>query len=464
MKISKTYALAGGGAVGPLLLIYLAKFAAERRSDLSGHNFNLIDPKGFANGGIAFGECNENYHRLNSVPKEMSPWDVPEYPRYLESRGIGFCPNTFNKRADYRPFLQQKTAQAIEVLRDHGAHIAHIFEKIDIAGIDNERAHIIDERGHIVINAANLNDIKLCVGYGPNENFPHLQNFQGEGYFHSVYDTDINAIKSEDTTIALLGLNAAAYDFTNAYLGNPHSTNLVTFSKNRAGLGIRNVSIEKSEISTNPFAHNIPQFSNSIEMESWIYNAMQETKERNNVSQRRVALDFAAHIKDALKAQTSSVAREFIKSATLAAIKTAATPLPLISHQKMASFSAQHYAQNFDEHCVSRTKSGQFKLNIDNQDILVDTLVNATGHGRLNNPVIVSLLNQGLARIDEKLGTLETDATGYNLLDSNISCIGPTTHQGIDGIESFAKYVEPLALEMISIAPAQLSGLNLDCG
>ena len=75
----------------------------------------------------------------------------------------------------------------------------------------------------------------------------------------------------------------------------------------------------------------------------------------------------------------------------------------------------------------------------------MDAIVNGTGHGRHNSPILESLKNQGLASVNLHLDTLRTDATGYRLADSGITCIGPATHFGTDGLESFAPNVKAVA-------------------
>ncbi len=81
---------------------------------------------------------------------------------------------------------------------------------------------------------------------------------------------------------------------------------------------------------------------------------------------------------------------------------------------------------------------------------VVDMIINATGHGRHNSPILEGLKEQRLAQYNPITGALDTDKTSYKLNGSGLNVIGPATHIGTDGIESFYVYTKHFAENFVS--------------
>ncbi len=119
----KIFAIVGGGSTGPLQLINIALEAQREGIDLHGYEFHLIDPNGFGNGGIAYGQSLRG-QILNSVCNEMDPHNPGGFIRSLESRGISVHPALFNERSGFVPFIKEDMVdRAIAILEDLGATI-----------------------------------------------------------------------------------------------------------------------------------------------------------------------------------------------------------------------------------------------------------------------------------------------------------------------------------------------------
>jgi uncharacterized NAD(P)/FAD-binding protein YdhS len=122
----KEFAMIGGGSVGPIVLIYLAKMFSETGASLSGYTFHPIDPRGYGNGGIAYGQSAAN-HILNTLRNEMSPWDRDAFHNYLLSIGRDDDHLQFALRSDYKDFLTIEFAKARANLEVLGAQFLDLL-------------------------------------------------------------------------------------------------------------------------------------------------------------------------------------------------------------------------------------------------------------------------------------------------------------------------------------------------
>ena len=450
-KIEKELAIIGGGSVGPMLLVYLAQKALEEGTDFSGTRFNLINPKSFASGGIAYGDCH-SAHKLNSTRDEMSPWDMNAFHEWCVEKGFGDNVQSFNARADYQKFLAEQTELAIDTLKAHGAAFKEHLAYANIFSSD-DGYNIVDEEGSTLLSDIAAEDIVLSVGYGPNQNFENLRQHDGDGYIHSPYEHEqIRAIAANNPNprIAFVGTGPALYDFTNAYDGNPENAELTVFSREGHLLDTRDVSVEPNEKSITP---------DYLVDENFVPQSLEELKEKIQAdfdtaalsgerSPRRVALDILRHLKPLLHRIDLELAKEFRCSALHSHIKHTATPVPIDSQQRLQSFDPVTIKGRLNGN-VERQQDGSFKIHLDGQEpVIVDYIINGTGQGRHNHVIFENLKRQNLAFVDERFDTLATDDSGYKLIGSGINCLGAATHFGCDGIESFAVNAEKLAIEL----------------
>lgn len=445
-SLSNNIAIIGGGSTGPMLLIYMAQAALNNRSNFSGTTFHLVDPNGFGNGGIAYGECSDK-HKLNSTRNEMSPWLLDEFDQWCIEKGLGNNHLNFENRATYGEFIAEKLQWAKDFLKESGAHFENHRVKAEQINPNGENFDIKDDQGNIIVSDIPAENINLTLGYGKNDNFENLWQYTGNGYIHSPYDHDnISKISTSkpNPRIAFIGTGPALYDFVNDYDGDPETTTLYAFSREGEFLDTRDVTVEKDEQSITPdFIANedfIPTNLNELK-QAILQDFDQATGSR---SHRRVALDIMKNIKPLLNRMSFDLAVEFRKSTLHSYIKGKATPVPLESQQRLESFNPTAVKGRLNGN-IERLDDGTFKINVDGQDpIIVDYIVNGSGHCRLNQLLIQNLVAQGLSEIDERFDTLKTsDNDNYKLSNSGINCFGPATHFGIDGVESFAQYIKP---------------------
>lgn len=448
-QITKDIPIIGGGSTGPMLLIYLAQKAQENGADLSGTRFHLIDPKGFGNGGIAYGEAHST-HKLNSTRDEMSPWNPAEFQAWCIREGLGDNIQDFNARAENGRFLSEKLAWAKHVLERRGASFKEHLAKASITD-NGDNFDVTDANGNVLVSDIAAEDINITVGYGANENFSNLWAYSGEGYVHSSYYHDqISAIPSqiEKPRVAFIGTGPALYDFVNAYDGDPDQTELVVFSRKGNLLDTRDVTVEPDEVSIVPdyLADESYVPTNFAQLKAKILADFDTATDR---SPRRVALDIMKSIKPLLSRVSLDLAKEFRCSGLHSWLKHTATPVPPESQARLEEFDPTVIAGKLNGN-IERLDNGTFKISVDGQEpVIVDYIVNGTGHGRHNHAIFEDLKAKGLATVDERFDTLATEENGYRLEGAGFNCVGPAIHFGIDGMESFAVYAEKLASDIL---------------
>ena len=167
-------------------------------------------------------------------------------------------------------------------------------------------------------------------------------------------------------------------------------------------------------------------------------------------SKRRIALDINKNLRKILMRLGSDVAYAFRNSSYMSPIKHHATPIPLESKKRLVLFNPKFIKAKLLEDNITADNNGGFTIIVGNETYQADIIVNATGHGRHNAPILENLKEQGLAQYNPVMGALDTDRTGYKLINSGISVIGPATHIGTDGIESFYIYTKHFAENFVS--------------
>jgi len=243
-----------------------------------------------------------------------------------------------------------------------------------------------------------------------------------------------------------IGSGPGLYDVINELTPIYHS--LHVFSGNNSGLGVRDVSLEINEQSIQP------EVLLSLDQTSSYEDAIKALKhEFTNAAQgrsrRRIALDILKSVKDILLKMDKGIARKFRQSAEFSPIRHIGTPIPQASKDRLERFNPKFVKTHLHDADIKRQAYGTFKIQTGNDQYFADVIINVTGHGRHNAPIIESLKTQGLVRVSDITNSLETDQDGFRVKPSGLSVIGPATHVGCDGIESFAIYAEKWAQSFI---------------
>ena len=452
MSKQRDFAVVGGGSTGPMQLIYIAKKALESGKSLEGLTFHLVDPNGFGSGGIAYRECSSN-HLLNSVRGEMSPWDPEEFHQWCVAEGLGDNLLEFNKRADYGRFMEQKWAETQATLENLGAKIVEHKTTATVKDLGHGQYAILDSNQNPILSDLSVDDFVLTPGYGSNDNFSNLREYEGQGYIHSPYDLDAIEQIATGQTVAFIGAGPALYDVVNDFNAQAANPTLLVYSREGKFLQTRNVNLEHGEQHTPPDYLSGVQPKNARALQELIEQEFDRARLAGDRTDRRVALDLMRGLGQHLKQMDLGVVKEFTCSSYFGSLKGRATPVPEESQRVLASLDPTIIKQRLNGN-VEKTKTGFLIDGTRN----VDVIINGTGHGRHNSPIIESLKYQGLASVNPYLNVLETDETGYRLAESGIAVIGPATHFGIDGMESFAQYADNYAngfVASLNNAPAQ---------
>lgn len=448
------YAIIGGGSVGPLAVIYLAEEFKKRSLYLDEEvTIHAYDPGGFCNGGIAYKDQPRGY-KLNSVYAEMSPWDPGAFFNYAHGQSPDIDPLDFSPRATYLDFLKQTYDHAVITLKEHGVTVEE--HKVAVGLRQGDTAgdiglHAQEDHDHLVTLPAR--QVLLSVGYGPNERFPALQSFGGEGYVHNFYDRDQvqneAGFQKDAPRILFIGNGPALYDFTNTYEGDPVKTQLTVVARNGHLLDVRDVSVEEGEqpVQT-PLIDALPEDATFEGLKAGIADQLVQAQDQG-ATKRRAAFDMISALKPKLETLAVDVVKAFNRSAEHSQLVHTATPIPKDSHNRLQSFDPSVIKGCFREEDVIVNPDGSFTVTVDGQAQEVDIIINGTGHGRTNHPILKALQAQNLAEKDERFGTLKTEEDGIHLSGSGIASIGPATHWGVDGIESFARKVEPLVSQWV---------------
>jgi uncharacterized NAD(P)/FAD-binding protein YdhS len=449
----------GGGSTASTLLIRLAQEVEEKKT-VKPFSIHCFDKKGFPNGGIAYGQCSP-HHILNSVRTEMSPWRADAFHEYCLDTGIGGRKTDFNRRSDYLSFLDREVGHAVKTLEKAGIKLIQHRHDVSIRkepGQADSFSICAEESGHQLLSGCPAKRIVITAGYGPNNNFESIRDRGIQGYAHSVYDLATQGplsshpalAKNPSPHIVFAGSGPALYDLINDLHGNNMMhARLTIFSGSSAyPLSVRDVFREENEINITPGDEFYSQ-TRKDDLQRVIF-AEFKAAAQYGVSERRVALDILKNLRPALLNMDRSEAEEFQRSPFMTSLKHTATPIPQQSHARLMALKHNFIQARLEDDDISPNKAGN-RITIKNGDITLDAdlIVNGTGHGRHNAPIFEQLKKDGLARVNPVLGTLDTDKAGYRLTKSNIACIGPSTHVGCDGVESFAKPIEELVRDLL---------------
>jgi hypothetical protein len=447
--------LVGGASSASTIIIRLAEQVRQNGLPRGGLTIRCFDKNGFANGGIAYGHCSD-HHILNSVRTEMSPWRVVDFHQYCQDNGLGSCREDFNRRKDYNGFIASSVDQALDFLAGSGVTFIHHPNHVFLDAERDGSYTLLDAQTNLpLLLGCKPDQLVLTVGYGPNHNFEQLK---GEwGYIHSLYESGARAISfiPDGANITFIGRGPALYDFVNDLKGAGLSNvNLTVLSRSAYGpLSVRDVAIEANEVGSIPKFILEAGFETADDLRAKVSHAF-----KNAASPRRLALDILKNIGPALKSMDTDEARKFQSSQAMDTIRHAATPVPLQSHVTLSSFNPAFIQANIGENSITVQKDG-FVIDAGGGRVVhADYIVNGTGHGRHNAPILENLKNNRLAFVNASLNILDIDDTGYRLSGSGIACIGPSTNAGCDGVETFDA---PSKLLVEDLWKARAHGHNL---
>ncbi len=456
---SRNIAIVGGGATGSVLMIYISKFAKEKRVNLEDVTFHLIDKKEFGYGGIAFGECSDE-HILNTLRNEMSPWQPDRFHQYMCEAGKSNDILSIDKRQDFQVFLKSELDKSLKEINILGGKIKKHIEKISLLkseGTKNTYALLSDsgEALHPDLEDLNAKDIVLTVGYGPNNNFKELHQFIGDGYIHHLYPLhhleNEPSIKKEKIKVAIFGSSAALYDFVIASGLKPKTTEFYIFGATAdKQLEIRDIFNE--HLLKGVDLEKLYKFNTQttiLEIQSEMDIVFKVSRENEVGPDTWVAFNIVNNSAKILKNLSLEVATEFRKSDFFQKLKRLGGPTSHVASKLLDSYKYECIPQNVFARDIKRNKDKTFMIFSDGKEYMVDCIVNATGHGRHNSSLISDLKEKQLVKINQHLDVLETDESGYRLVGSGLACIGPATHFGTDGVQTFAKYSEKLAREIV---------------
>ncbi len=435
--------LIGGGSTASTFILRLVQSLKENPRVLQGFTIHCFDRHGFPNGGIAYGECSKN-HILNSVRSEMSPWDVDAFHDYCVENGKGTCRDSFNARRDYRDFVSLQVTDAVGYLKQRG--IRFVQNPDDVKIVKRQGSYAVAEinYGYTILHGCDARQIVVATGYGPNRNFETWgDNLNADRYAHSLYGAGRDGIFAERASglkpnphIVFIGGGPALYDCVNDLYGaGITSARLTVISGTGAGpLAVRDLSIEQGE------KNILPQNMLSVRGCASAHDLSKAIGQdfSNAASKRRAALDILKNLAPVLKSLEEGEAQRFQSSSVIGHIRHAATPVPQESHARLAALSPNFVGARLCEGDLMVDSRG--RITIRHGDIAVinvDLIINGTGHGRHNAPIFEAMKKEGSAKVSKALGVLETQDNGYSLAGSGIACIGPATHVGCDGVESF---------------------------
>lgn len=433
--------LIGGGSTASTFILRLVQELKQNPQIPRGFNIYCFDQNGFSNGGIAYGSCSK-HHILNSVRSEMSPWDVDAFHNYCIQHNKGTCRDSFNARQDYRDFLSLQTIGAVRYLKELG--IKFIQSPKDVGVVKRQDSYAVTDinAGHSILHGCNAGQIVLATGYGPNRNFETWRSGVGsDRYAHSLYGAGRDGIFAERASslkpsphIVFIGSGPALYDCVNDLYGAGITTARLTVISGTGPLAVRDLSIEQGEKNIRP--QNLLSVAGSAKADDLVHAIGADFL--NAASKRRVALDILKNIGVVLKSMEEGEAQRFQSSAIIGHLRHAATPVPKESHARLAALSPSFIGGRLCEEDLKIDSRGRITIRRGDLAVInVDLIVNGTGHGRHNAPIFDGMKKDGSAKISTALGVLETLDDGYRLAGSGIACIGPATHVGCDGVESF---------------------------
>ncbi len=450
----KDIVIIGGGSTGTTAVIALAQALATCPPPI-GVTLHLFDPQGFANGGIAYGKSGAAL--LNETADAMSPWNPGAFTNWCQRHGHGGDPKTFQERRLFGAFLKDEYRQALALLRAVGVSIAEHRE--DVAAVTRGESGSFTIAGTATtLTHIPKDNIIIAPGYGRSGAFSALDQYAGHGYVSSLYPPEALADeinRKPNARILAIGTGPALYDALRL-LPPSFQGSIVAISSSGTLPGRRDVAAEGNETRwslTNEYRRAVGADQLSALIDRDLSQA-----DANGSTVRRTALDIQKELPSLLRQLDENEQRRFVRG-SLSRLFHACTPVPDVSWQQKEELKKQgRFEVRKGRVSAADIASGGDGFTLGDEHY--DVVINCAGHDPLNQPLVKLLLQSGLAQEDAGLHLLKTDADNYHLYGSGLAVIGPPTHIGLHGVESFygpvAETANAIAANLLE-APARLS-------
>lgn len=451
----KNIVIVGGGSTGSCAVIALAQAFAALPPP-RGTTLHLFDPEGFGNGGIAYGKSGRAL--LNETADAMSPWNLGAFVEWADDHGYGDDPKAFHERRVFGRFLHDECEQARRILRAVGVKIIEHREAVTTLTRNPGGDFTVAGPLSAVTNVARRNII-LASGYGKSEAFKSLDVYTGQGYIPSLYPPQAleneAALKKDNAKILVIGTGPALYDALRLLPTDFHGS-ITAISPSGAVPGRRDVAVEGGEVRWWTLTAEYRRAASAETLGALIERDLAQAETRGSTV-RRTALDIQRELPALLHQLEAPEQKKFVRG-SLSKLFHAATPVPDVSWQQKRRLEAEGRLQIL-KGCVKPedvTHNGDgFTVNVGDRVQRFDAIINCAGHDPLNQPLVKLLVQNGLAVADPGLHLLKT-TDNYHLIGSGLACIGPATHIGLHGVESFWGPVAETAGSIaaaLSIAP-----------
>jgi len=300
--------------------------------------------------------------------------------------------------------------------------------------------------------------IILAPGYGRSEAFRTLEQYSGQGYVPSLYPPDAleaEIRKKPGARVLAIGTGPALYDALRLLPDSFHGS-IVAVSPSGTLPDRRDVSVEGSETHWT-LTDEYRRAATADRLSSLIDRDLSQAEARGSTV-RRTALDIQKELPSLLRRLDENEQRRFVRG-SLSRLFHACTPVPDVSWAQKEELKKQgrFEVRKGRVSAADITPGGDgFTLGDEHYDIVI----NCAGHDPLSQPLVKLLLQSGLAQTDPGLRLLKTGDDNYHLSGSGLACIGPATHIGLHGVESFygpaAETANAIAASLAE-APAPLS-------
>lgn len=453
-KDDKDIVIVGGGSTGVTAVIALAQALAVH-PPAPGVTLHLFDPQGFSNGGVAYGKSGSAL--LNETAGAMSPWSPGAFTGWCANHGYGGDPKAFHERRVFGAFLNDEYRQAVRTLRGTGVDVIEHREAVTSVARSESGRFTVAGPSTALTGIARENFI-LASGYGRSEAFSALDQYAGQGYVPSLYPPDALAAEiniKPGARVLAVGTGPALYDALRL-LPDSFGGSVVAVSPSGTLPDRRDVTVEGTETRWS-LTEEYRRAASAERLSELIDRDLSQAQAQGSTI-RRIALDIQKDLPVLLRQLDETEQRRFVRG-SLSRLFHACTPVPDVSWNQKEELKKQgrFEVRKGRVSAADIVPGGDgFTLGDEHYDIVV----NCAGHDPLNQPLVKLLLQNGLAQAEPGLCFLKTGDDNYHLSGSGLACIGPATHIGLHGVESFygpvSETANAIAASLIE-APAPFS-------
>ncbi|HKP67778.1 MAG TPA: FAD/NAD(P)-binding protein [Pyrinomonadaceae bacterium] len=201
----KTITIIGGGASGTLLLVNLLKLADERPLTI-----NLVERRESVCRGVAYSTASK-HHLLNVPAIKMGafPDDVEDFHRWLGNNSYEYAPTAFVPRKIFGEYLRSTLNDALD----------NAPSSVEVNFIDDEASGIsfTEKKAHVDLKSGRmLSSHKVVLAFG-NSLPPHPtvedQTFTNDPhYFRDPWRSDVYEKIAADDTVFIVGTGLSMVD------------------------------------------------------------------------------------------------------------------------------------------------------------------------------------------------------------------------------------------------------------